>query len=228
MSDFSYENLGAKIRVFRKAKRVSLNDIAQVLNKSISTVAKYETGEINIDVESLILLCEYLHVNISDLLPAHTFHDAEKNRLRYSEQFIDKVYIYYYRAYDHWIHRCVIENNNTTFKSMLYFDVKDEQNPYKCTHVYQGTVHYTDSHIYYVFFNAAMPFDMLTINVPSVSRDVEYQIGLLTSITVYYQNMAGKILISETPIHDQNLLMEKLKISKQDLKELKHSNFFIV
>ncbi len=228
MGNFSYEVLGAKLRAIRKAKHISLNDVAQALNKSVSTVAKYETGEINIDLESLLLICEYFQINSADLLPNTSFDSAAKGHPRYKDQMVDRVYIYYYRAYDRWIHRCVIENDNTTFKSILYFDVKSELEPYQCNYVYEGTVHYTDSHTYYVFYNITKPFDMITINSPSLSQGYEYRIGLLSSITVYYQNMAGKILISDTPIQDQSLLMDNLVVDKQTLKELRRTNFFIV
>lgn len=69
MGDTYYENLGTKIRASRKVKHISLSHVAQHLNKSLSTVAKYETGEIAIDVESLHKLCSYLGINISDLIP---------------------------------------------------------------------------------------------------------------------------------------------------------------
>lgn len=41
MGDTYYENLGAKIRAFRKVKHISLSHVAQHLNKSLSTVANF-------------------------------------------------------------------------------------------------------------------------------------------------------------------------------------------
>lgn len=228
MGKFSYEDLGGKLRAIRKAKHVTLSEVAQFLNKSVSTVAKYETGEISIDLESFIMLCQFYKVNSSDLLFYTDFKTIEGQHNRYGKQMIEKSYLYYYRAYDKWIHKCVLQNDNTTFKSTLYFGVKSENDPYHCEYVYEGTVHYTDSHTYYVFYNIAKPFDMITINLSSLGRGDDYKIGLLSSITVYYQNMAGKILVSEKPVKDEQFLKENLIITKDVLKEIKRTNFFIL
>lgn len=228
MGNFSYKELGGKLRAIRKAKHISLHAVAQALNKSVSTIAKYETGEICIDLESFILLCEYLQINSSSLLTNTNFADTADENRRYKSQMIDKAYFYYYRAYDHWIHRCILENDNTTLQSMLYFGVKSETDPYSCEYVYEGTVRYTDSHTYYVFYNTSKPFDMITITLPSLTNGQDYQIGLLSSITVYYQNMAGKILVSNSPITDAEFLKEKLTINKETIKELRRTNFFII
>ena len=48
-----YETLGLKLRTYRKAKQLTLSDLAKVLNKSLATVGKYEKGEISIDLEVL-------------------------------------------------------------------------------------------------------------------------------------------------------------------------------
>ncbi len=226
MGDTYYENLGAKIRAFRKVKHISLSHVAQHLNKSLSTVAKYETGEIAIDVESLHKLCSYLGINISDLIPdSVSMYPAEDTR--YRNLFVEKRYVYYYRAYDKWIHRLVIISEKESLKATLYFGVHPDSNHYNCKHIYRGEVHYSDVQTYYIFFNTSPPFDMITINAPAMSMDHEYQIGLLSSITVYAQNMAGKVLITDAPVDDR-ILLDKLRVTNEEIKELKRTNFFIV
>lgn len=228
MGKFSYEDLGGKLRAIRKSKHITLGDVAEVLNKSVSTIAKYETGEISIDLESFIMLCELYKVDSSNLLSYTEFKSAEEQHNRYGSQMMERAYLYYYRAYDKWIHKCVLENDNTTFKSILYFGVKSEDDPYKCEYVYEGNVHYTDSHTYYVYYNIAKPFDMITLNLSALGHGSEYKTGLLSSITVYYQNMAGKVLVSSKPLKDEQFLKDHLVIQKETIKEIKRTNFFIV
>lgn len=228
MGKFSYEDLGGKLRAIRKSKHISLADVAEILNKSVSTVAKYETGEIGIDLESFIMLCEFYKINSSSLLSYTEFKSADEQHNRYGAQMMERAYLYYYRAYDKWIHKCVLENDNTTFKSTLYFGVKNEEDPYNCEYIYEGTVHYTDSHTYYVYYNMAKPFDMITLNLSSLGRGCNYKTGLLSSITVYYQNMAGKVLVSPEPVKDMQFLKDNLIITKETIKEIKRTNFFLL
>lgn len=225
-SDF-YRQLGQKIRALRKSLHIPLSQVAAVLNKGLSTVAKYETGEIGIDLESLCMLCAFFDISVSDLLP-ETKRDAVRERnLRYQNMFVDKVYVYYYRHYDKLLHKCVILNHAHSFQSTMYFDIRSEEDFHDCKLVYLGNVYYSDTQTYYVFFDTALPFDMITLNAPAVSRDKDYQIGLLSSITVYYQNMASKALIAPEPVPDR-ILIEKLRVTNEDIKELRRTNFFIV
>ena len=63
-----YETLGLKLRACRKAKNVTLAELAENLNKSLSTVSKYEKGEIAIDVEVLADYCAYLDLDMADIV----------------------------------------------------------------------------------------------------------------------------------------------------------------
>ena len=52
MAEISRE-IGHRIRTFRKSRHMTLDDLADVLCKNKSTLSKYETGEIVMDIETI-------------------------------------------------------------------------------------------------------------------------------------------------------------------------------
>lgn len=56
-----------RIRNLREDKDLSQNEIAKILNCSQTTYSRYETGELNIPVDSLIKLAKYFNTSIDYL-----------------------------------------------------------------------------------------------------------------------------------------------------------------
>ena len=46
--------IGGQIRKYRKANGMTLQQLADVIHKSRATVCKYESGEISIDIATLL------------------------------------------------------------------------------------------------------------------------------------------------------------------------------
>ena len=57
-----------RIRNLREDKDLSQNEIAKILNCSQTTYSRYETGDLNIPVDSLIKLAIYFNTSIDYLL----------------------------------------------------------------------------------------------------------------------------------------------------------------
>ena len=47
------EKIGKKINIYRRAKKMTLEELSQQVCKSKSTLSKYEKGAISIDIETL-------------------------------------------------------------------------------------------------------------------------------------------------------------------------------
>lgn len=67
MAEISQE-IGRRIRAFRKMRKLTLDELALIIYKSKSTISKYEKGEISIDIETLYDIADALSVNIEQLL----------------------------------------------------------------------------------------------------------------------------------------------------------------
>ena len=69
MSQIS-QHIGSRIRSFRRAQGMTLQQLADKIHKSRASVSKYETGEITVDIETLFEIAEALGVELSQLTGA--------------------------------------------------------------------------------------------------------------------------------------------------------------
>ena len=70
--------IGAKIKYFRKSKHFSLQEMADLLYKSKSTLSKYENGQISIDIETLYAIAKVLGVHVEQLLYSEPMQQDNK------------------------------------------------------------------------------------------------------------------------------------------------------
>lgn len=223
-----YLFIGRTIRTIRKAKHITLSDMARDLNKSVSTLSKYENGQLFMGIDDLLEICRFLSINISSLLPGTETETNAADIQRYSKYFISRLYLYYYSGQKNRVQSSVILNDNTNFHSLMYFNVKSISDFYNCSYVYDGSVEYSDSNMVYVMKNVAQPFDSVMIRIPTLAPANKDRVGLMSTISSYYQSLALKVLVTESPVRDLNRLIPKLKITKEELREISRENFFIV
>ncbi|MBQ3652522.1 MAG: helix-turn-helix transcriptional regulator, partial [Clostridia bacterium] len=67
MSDLS-ARIGGNIRIYRRANRMTLSELAEKINKSKGTVGKYEQGSIAVDMDTLYEIAAALGVSPAQLL----------------------------------------------------------------------------------------------------------------------------------------------------------------
>lgn len=60
MNNFDYPAIGQRIKLLRKRKRLNQKELASMLDKSLRTVQKYESGEIEVSVAVVNQLAELL------------------------------------------------------------------------------------------------------------------------------------------------------------------------
>ena len=64
MSQIS-QHIGSRIRSFRRAHGMTLQQLADKIHKSRASVSKYETGEITVDIETLFEIAQVLETELS-------------------------------------------------------------------------------------------------------------------------------------------------------------------
>ncbi len=67
MYEIDIVDLGNKIREYRKAQNVSIEELGNIIGKSKTTVARYETGEIVIDIITAMEICNALNIDLNDI-----------------------------------------------------------------------------------------------------------------------------------------------------------------
>ena len=70
--------LGDKIKLYREKKRMTQNEVADILNVSPATISKYESGALEPNIESLKRLAELFEISIDELLNDEKEFDISK------------------------------------------------------------------------------------------------------------------------------------------------------
>ena len=91
--------VGKQIRQYRKANKMTLQQLADAIYKSRATVSKYENGEITIDISTLYEISKVLDVHINELTSYHEVK-TQDNLMNYQggSPFFDahRLYFYFY------------------------------------------------------------------------------------------------------------------------------------
>lgn len=60
-------HVGSRIRSYRRQRKMTLQQLADIIHKSRASVSKYETGEITLDIETLYDISRALDVSVYQL-----------------------------------------------------------------------------------------------------------------------------------------------------------------
>lgn len=94
MSEFNKIEFGNKLKVARLKNGLSLEYVAKMVEKTHSTIIRYEKGEIIPDVEMVSKLCKVLDIYSGDL-----YKDSSINLINVENSNnpfkVDKLYLYY-------------------------------------------------------------------------------------------------------------------------------------
>lgn len=78
MYEIDIINLGNKIKEYRKARNLSIQDLGDIIGKSKTTVNRYETGEIIPDIITVMEICNTLGIDLNDICDKDV-HSLEKD-----------------------------------------------------------------------------------------------------------------------------------------------------
>ena len=81
--------VGTRIKHFRKAQNLTIEELARTINKSKSAVSKYENGQIAIDIETLKDIADALKISVSQII--YYTPPPERFRAYLSEQIIQRI-----------------------------------------------------------------------------------------------------------------------------------------
>ena len=129
MSNELLEYIGSQIKMFRKIKKLTIEELAKMINKSKSTVSKYESGEIAIDIVTLFDISRALNINIVNLID----YEDEKDTDTDQTYFWETRHLYMYHQIGKKIYCSLLklrkEESSNKALATLYFNVSDINNP---------------------------------------------------------------------------------------------------
>ena len=229
MSDRS-EYLGSRIRMYRKSKGLSLQDFSVKLFKSVSTVSKYETGDIVVNIDTLYEIAAVLDIPVTELLSFPGDRTAQsvmppmlKSEVRYMYQYsrsddrITKSKIEEYKSND--------ENHTVT----LFYDVSTFAHPDRCRSMYRGTMK-KDGYLYnYQMTNASNQAEHVFMCTLRSINSGSLCFGLLAGLSAKsFLPEVIKVIISEKPLPENIDLKQRLLVDPADIRLLKRNNFFVM
>jgi transcriptional regulator with XRE-family HTH domain len=91
--DMLYEQIGAKIRKYRKDSGLNQEELAQKVDLNRSSIAQIETGKQAVSIHTLYSMAELLQRKISDFLLPDDFDSYSIKRIKERDtvkDFIDK------------------------------------------------------------------------------------------------------------------------------------------
>lgn len=231
-------HVGNRIRMYRKNKGLTLQQLADYIHKSRASVSKYENGEITIDIETLYEIAQALEISLrqlTDYQPEEPKISVPAPGTMQRSPFFQAKRLYFY-FYDGRYKRLkdgiidVYETENEPGNYEASFMISSVSPSGRSSEVYyKGRVVYSDMLIRFSFVNQfnSLEEDLLYIFNPLDIRDSTD--GLLCGIsTADLMPCAFKCLVTLTPQEHTEELKEHLLITKQDLRKWQKLNMLIV
>lgn len=225
-------HIGDRIRLYRKNKRMTLEQFAALLHKSKSTVSKYECGEISIDIETLYEIAAALQINIRQLLDREFGCPASTLMPRGFFSKGSRFYIYYNNKNSSRIVPGVLELSlecDNTYSSVFYADVKDYDNLYQCRHLYYGDIHYSDSFVNLVMQNQDNAAERIFFNIANTFGQGTVTVGMLSATSSKYMiPISLKAIISQNVLPQDEALRTALQFTREDISLMRKAHCFTV
>lgn len=232
------EHAGMRIRMYRKYKGLSLEELASIINKSPSTLSKYETGKVVIDIDSLFEIAEALELSVNQLID-YKLPDRRQSRGLNGEGFFFQSELYYAyltstaRAKD--VYTCVIQiirgvEKQTEESLILYLGLDDLENYTNSQFIYNGKIRYFD---HGAAISLTNPYDYSDVGFIYAKSPFSTEMktsGIMTFVSQYYRNpCSAKVVISLKPLPIDEVLYQELSVSdRETIRDLKNKNLFMV
>lgn len=215
---------------------MTIEAFAGMINKSKATVSKYENGDISIDIETLFTIAEALGISVGQLIdyeehpvPSLTEGDLVAKRKTGKTRY----YLYFYDGRRNRIVRNAIEvqsvGENGVYGANLYADLEDYSNCYKCKFLYHGTMRKYDAFTNFNFENQNNKVERVFLYAINSFTHNGRMLGMFSGLSTQPILPASfKFLLSPDMMEENEEMKEQLIFSKEDLKQMKKLNMFLV
>ena len=234
MSEVSRQ-IGKRIRYFRQSRKMTLEELASVIYKSKSTLSKYEKGEISIDVETLYILADALHVHVEQLLHTRSvISSAPEREIRpHFFQGLSHFYAYWFDGRNGKLNRSAFDVfsqlDTNKYKIALYMNCADLEHYQRAKNTYWGYLEHFDALSVIELTHQSNPMEKASIQILASFLDADTKWALWNGVSSRpMMPVALKMLFSKKTLKEDAELLQQLKISKEDIRLMKHYNMFCV
>lgn len=231
------DHVGMRVRMYRIQKKMTLEYFAKRIQKAPSTVSKYESGKIVLDINVIYEMASVLEVTISQLIdyPTESSPSQQKAVTGNFFQRTNLYYVYTLFAPSKTPYTCAMELSRTNEvdsfgKFTFYFDIENVNTYTNPRYLYFGDYTCFDYGTVFYLSNPYSPGDigMIYAKAPfSVGNTTK---GIFTFLPSKMRNPCStKVLFSTTPVSLSENLLSELSISdKGTISTQKKTNLFMV
>jgi transcriptional regulator with XRE-family HTH domain len=232
MSEISSE-LGRTIRHFRKSKGITLEELGEQINRSKSTMQKYEAGKIIIDIETFYEIAFALNVHPEQLLYSKSNLLMETDSSNPKTLFKESTTLYSY-MYDGRINKLlrslfIISNHpeHGRFPTAFYMNIPTFDKYMFAENTYFGYSQHHDTFTSMFLTHSSTEVENVSITILSTFQETTERLGMMSGISFRpFMPVAFKMLFSKTPLKEDEELIKRLKINQNDIRMMKLFNMF--
>ncbi len=226
------KQIGSRIRMFRRLRGLSVEQLGGAIGKSKATVYKYESGLIPIGVDTLLDIAGALKV-----APAH-FFDTPSTTAKNSPKvgLFDKgrLYAYYFDGRIKQIVRSLLTfypdaEEEMGYRASFYMHLNDFSKPEQSRYIYSGTLISHELVSYFILENIMLPIETFVMEILHPLQTSLNTWGLFLGISDQpLTPMTTKILFSKVPLSQQELQTYPLMFTKDELKNIREKNAILL
>lgn len=229
------EEIGAKIKYYRKKRGMKIVELAALLHKTGATVSKYESGQIAMDVVTLYEVAAALGVPPEKLLYCAPLpvEDLMADSVPAFFRGVDRLYMYYFDGRNNSLVRSVINIRAKTganaYDVALYMNFQDYQQYRNCENTYLGTLSHYDALSNIVTHNQDTEMDVYLLCLPASYLNAGTKWGLGFGISCRpIMPTSTKVFLSKSIQPETPEFLQDLRISREDVQLLKRYNMLSV
>ena len=226
MYDTNIENLGNKIKYFRKIKNISTEELGKAIGKSKTTVIRYENNEILPDFLTALEICNTLGISLDNLCDK-ILHNVNKE-VNINPFNNNLLYLYYISK--NGIIVSSIEITQT--KNTNYVLMKNGITKTKYKQEYTGVLESSYNTAFICLTNAITNpgLDKFQIEIDLHSRIDNKYYGIFLGVSDNtHRPTARKCILTNELITSENklsYLFEELKINNEELQDMLHTKYW--
>jgi transcriptional regulator with XRE-family HTH domain len=234
MQDFS-RKVGARIRIYRKARRLSLGELANHINKSKATLSKYESGAITLDILTLYEIAAVLKIDLVKLVE-HLKPDykpalpSEPYAYR-AHQFPTMLYLYHAHHHKYYTSLLYFDGplgQNSSNVTLYYKITGNPGDLIKCINIYHGTMSCSDSNFNFILKSFHNQKDLLFLSCYLPLHITASYPGLLLGIQSTNMRPAScRILLSPRPL-PRSYLERNLQLTGEEYRKLRTGSYYSI
>lgn len=234
MSEIS-KGVGKKINIYRKKNNMTLQQLSSIVCKSVSTLSKYEKGEISLDLDTLYDLANAFHIHVEQLLyvrPSEIGIGKDDKRPAFFNG-VNRFYSYVYDGRGNKLLPSVfdilLQADNNKYNVMMYMNYKRFESYQDCETTYYGYIEHYDAVTNIQLTNQYSQMEKASAQILASYLDSDIKWGLWKGLSSRpLMPIATKMLFARNLLSENEELIKQLKISKEDVRLLRLYNMLSV